>query len=39
MLNIDENRMQRVIQEAFDKVSGSRRHPRRFVSSCNRLCD
>ena len=25
MLNIDENRMEKVIQEAFDRVSGSRR--------------
>src|SRR5215208_7666901 len=25
MLNIDQNRMQQVIQEAFDKVTGSRR--------------
>jgi hypothetical protein len=25
MLNIDQSRMQQVIQEAFDKVSGSRR--------------
>lgn len=25
MLNIDQSRMQEVIQEAFDKVSGSRR--------------
>jgi hypothetical protein len=25
MLNIDQNRMQQVIQEAFEKVSGSRR--------------
>jgi hypothetical protein len=25
MINLDENRIQRVIQEAFDKVSASRR--------------
>ena len=37
MLNIDQNKMQQVVQEAFDKVSGSRRWETAIVKAMQQI--
>ena len=37
MLNIDQSRMQQVVQDAFDKVSGSRRWETAIVKAMQQI--
>ena len=37
MLNIDQSRMQQIVQEAFDKVSGSRRWETAIVKAMQQI--